>query len=77
MVLCRKDFQESFPEAVKGFSWQLEGAEGCIPSQAEGAAHAICGQDCLKMAECLQVAAHSLLRLVQGTREKVADEPKL
>ena len=77
MVLSQKDFPESFQEAMKGFSWQLYGAEGCILSQAEGATHAICGQDSLKMTECLQVAVHSLLWLGQGTREKVADEPKL
>lgn len=61
MVLNQRDFQESFPEAVKGFSWQLQGAEGCIPSQAERAAHTICAHDSLSMAERLQVAVHHLM----------------
>lgn len=76
-MLSQKDFRESFPEAMKGFARWLWGIEGCHPGQAEGRAHAVHGQDGIGRAECLQGAARSLIGRVQGTRERVADEPRL
>lgn len=59
MKFDQKNFMEGFPEALKGFARQLWEAEGCSPSQAEGAC--MHGHDGMGMAQYLQGGARSLM----------------